>query len=61
MLCDYIFLIDINITFLPLDRLYLYSSAEDPEEGPGGTRPPPLFLDQTNKTSKGLDDRSPLS
>ena len=60
MPCDYIFLIDINITFLPLDRLYLYSSAEDPEDGPG-TRPPPKFLDQTKKTSKGLDDRSPLS
>ena len=35
MPCGYIFLIDINITFLPLDRLYLYSSAEDPEEGAG--------------------------
>ena len=60
MPCGYIFLIDINITFLPLDRLYLYSSAEDLEEGPGGPGPP-LFLDQTNKTFKGLDDRSPLS
>ena len=60
MPCGYIFLIDINITFLPLDALYLYSSAEDPEEGPGGPAPP-LVLDETNKTSKDLDDRSPLS
>ena len=49
MPCGYIFLIDINITFLPLDRLYLYSSAADPEEGPGGPAPPPLIFRPNEK------------
>ena len=57
------------------ERHSIYSTVADPGEGPGGVRPPPLFLDQTEARraekhffgrpppplSKDLDDRPPLS